>query len=134
MFCLASKATRRSFRDPFLPGKLARALPAGVYRFANAPHDTALAVLGWALTAYRFDRYKKKKDDQPQLVPPDEIDLARIEALAAGVTLGRDLINTPANDHGPRRARNGGRDTRHAIRRRSWRSRSATICSRRIFR
>ena len=100
-FCSASKATRRTFDDPFLPGKLARALPAGVYRFANAPHDTALAVLAWALTAYRFDRYKKKKDDQPQLVPPDDIDLARIKALAAGVTLGRDLINTPANDLGP---------------------------------
>jgi leucyl aminopeptidase len=89
------------FRDPFLPGKLASTLPAGVYRFANAPHDTALAVLGWALTAYRFDRYKKKKDDQPRLVPPHDIDLARIKALAAGVTLGRDLINTPANDMDP---------------------------------
>ena len=26
-------------RDPMLPGKLAGALPAGTYRFANAPHD-----------------------------------------------------------------------------------------------
>ncbi len=99
LFGLEGHAAR--FRDPFLPGKLAGVLPAAVYRFANAPHDTALAVLAWALTAYRFDRYKKKKDDQPQLVPPDEIDLARIKALAAGVTLGRDLINTPANDMDP---------------------------------
>ena len=36
------------YRDPFLPGKLVAALPAGVYRFANAPHDTPLAVLAWA--------------------------------------------------------------------------------------
>ena len=89
------------YRDPFLPGKLVAALPAGVYRFANAPHDTPLAVLAWALAAYRFDRYKKKKQDQPRLVPPDDIDFARIKTLAAGVTLGRDLINTPANDLGP---------------------------------
>jgi leucyl aminopeptidase len=89
------------YRDPFLPGKLVAALPAGVYRFANAPHDTPLAVLAWALAAYRFDRYKKKKQDQPRLVPPDDVDFARIKTLAAGVTLGRDLINTPANDLGP---------------------------------
>ncbi len=44
---------------------------------------------------------KRRKQDQPRLVPPDHIDLVRIKTLAAGVTLGRDLINTPANDLGP---------------------------------
>ncbi|MDR3408184.1 MAG: leucyl aminopeptidase family protein [Methylovirgula sp.] len=99
LFGLEGQAAR--FRDPFLPGKLAGVLPAGIYRFANAPHDTALALLGWALTAYRFDRYKKRKDAQPQLVPPGDIDVARINTLARAVTLGRDLINTPANDMDP---------------------------------
>ncbi len=99
LFGLEGQTAR--LRDPFLPGKLAGVLPAGIYRFANAPHDTALALLGWALTAYRFDRYKKKKDAQPQLVPPGDIDLERVKALATAVTLGRDLINTPANDMDP---------------------------------
>ena len=44
---------------------------------------------------------KRRNMNQPRLVPPDDIDFARIKTLAAGVTLGRDLINTPANDLGP---------------------------------
>jgi leucyl aminopeptidase len=88
-------------RDRFLPGKIVTALPAGIYRFANAPHDTPLAVLAWALASYKFDRYKKKKAQLPRLAPPAEVDLARIKTLVAGVTLGRDLINTPANDLDP---------------------------------
>ncbi|WP_297296332.1 M17 family metallopeptidase [uncultured Methylovirgula sp.] len=100
LFGLEGKSTPH--RDAFLPGKLTAVLPPAVYRFANAPHDTALAVLAWALASYRFDKYKKKKQhDQAQLVPPADIDLARIKTLAAGVTLGRDLINTPANDLDP---------------------------------
>src|SRR6476646_9220939 len=31
--------------DPFLPGELATRLPAGTYRFANAPHESGLAAL-----------------------------------------------------------------------------------------
>ncbi len=99
LFGLEGESARH--HDPFLPGKLVAALPAGTYRFANAPRDTALAVLAWALASYRFDRYKRKKHDLPRLAPPGDIDLARIKTLAAGVTLGRDLINTPANDLGP---------------------------------
>ncbi len=100
LFAIEGASARH--RDPFLPGKLVAALPAGIYRFANAPHDTALAVLAWALASYRFDRYKKpKKHDAPRLVPPGDIDITRIKSLAAGVALGRDLINTPANDLDP---------------------------------
>jgi len=35
--------------DPFLPGRLPELLPAGTYRFANAPHDPRLAALAFAL-------------------------------------------------------------------------------------
>src|SRR5262249_12171086 len=41
-------------RNPFLPGLLAGVLPAGVYRFANAPHDARLAALALALGSYQF--------------------------------------------------------------------------------
>src|SRR5262249_10548948 len=40
-------------RDPFRPGALPGLLPAGTYRFANAPHDPRLAALAFALGSYR---------------------------------------------------------------------------------
>lgn len=88
-------------RDPFLPGRLVAALPQGVYRFANSPHDAALATLAWQLASYRFDRYKKDKRELPRLCPPQGVDVANITRVAAAVALGRDLINMPANDLGP---------------------------------
>ena len=47
------------YRDLFRPGSLPGLLPAGVYRFVNAPHDTRLAALAFALGSYRFQRYRK---------------------------------------------------------------------------
>jgi leucyl aminopeptidase len=44
------------FLDLFRPGLLPGLLPPGVYHFANAPHDTRLAVLAFALGSYRFSR------------------------------------------------------------------------------
>jgi leucyl aminopeptidase len=88
-------------RDPFRPGALAGLLPAGVYRFANAPHDTRLAVLAFALGRYRFSRYRKVDAPDVRLVPPDGIDAADIARMADAATLARDLINTPSNDMGP---------------------------------
>jgi leucyl aminopeptidase len=87
--------------DPFLPGRLATSLPAGTYRFANAPHDPSLATLAFLLSSYRFMRYKKQDVEHPELVPPEGVNIDRIVRIAKAVTLGRDLINTPANDLGP---------------------------------
>src|SRR5580698_6734203 len=89
------------FRDPFRPGLLPGLLPAGVYRFANAPHDTRLAALAFALGSYRFSRYRKADAPDVRLVPPAGLDLADIARMAEAATLARDLINTPANDMGP---------------------------------
>jgi leucyl aminopeptidase len=91
--------------NAFLPGLLPGVLPAGTYRFANAPHDARLAALAFALGAYRFTRYreaqKNSKDKQVRLVVPAGVDGDDISRIAEGVTLARDLINTPANDMGP---------------------------------
>ena len=76
-------------------------LPAGIYRFANAPHDARLAALAFALGAYRFTRYRKAPDKAVRLVLPDGVDGDDLTRVAEGVTLARDLINTPANDMGP---------------------------------
>src|SRR5262249_39451366 len=88
-------------KDRFLPGRLAGLLPAGTYRFANAAHDQRLAVLAFALGAYRFRRYRQQDDKAVRPVGPDRLDAPRLSRIAEGVTLARDLINTPANDLGP---------------------------------
>ncbi len=88
-------------KDPFLPGRLATLLPKGTYRFANAPHDPTLAALSWLLSSYRFTRYKESGAEGPALHAPAGVDVARVERIAAAVALGRDLVNTPANDMGP---------------------------------
>ena len=88
-------------RDLFRPGALPGLLPPGVYRFANAPHDTRLAALAFALGSYRFGRYRKAETPGVRLVPPDGVDIADIARMAEAATLARDLINTPSNDMGP---------------------------------
>jgi leucyl aminopeptidase len=94
------EATAKS-RDLFRPGSLPGLLPPGVYRFANAPHDTRLAALAFALGAYRFGRYRKADVSEVKLVPPEGIDAADIARMVEAASLARDLINTPANDMGP---------------------------------
>jgi leucyl aminopeptidase len=88
-------------RDLFRPGALPGLLPPGVYRFANAPHDTRLAVLAFALGCYRFGRYRKTETPEVRLVPPDGIDIVDLTRMAEAAALARDLINTPSNDMGP---------------------------------
>ncbi len=87
--------------DPFRPGALPGLLPAGVYRFANTPHDVRLAALAFALGAYKFGRYRKAEPPAVRLVPPDGVDAAAISRAADAAALARDLINTPSNDMGP---------------------------------
>jgi leucyl aminopeptidase len=89
-------------KSPLLTGSLPSALPAGDYRFASALPDAELATLAWLAGAYRFTRYRRDAEIKPKrLVLPDGVDRARVVALAEALYLGRDLINTPANDFGP---------------------------------
>jgi leucyl aminopeptidase len=87
--------------DPFLAGQLSAALPEGVYRFATPPADPALATLAWLLGSYAFTRYGKKPARPARLVPCHGVDAAEVAAVAEAIAMGRDLINTPANDLGP---------------------------------
>jgi leucyl aminopeptidase len=88
-------------KNPFLPGRLAELLPAGTYRFANAPHEARLAALAFALASYRFARYRSGEPKQVRVEIPAGIDGTDLSRIAEGVSLARDLINTPANDLGP---------------------------------
>src|SRR5204863_4846467 len=76
-------------------------LPAGTYRFGNAPPDPRLASLAFALGTYRFTRYRKADAKEVRLELPEAVDGRDLSRIVAGVTLARDLINTPANDLGP---------------------------------
>jgi leucyl aminopeptidase len=87
--------------DPLSFGKLAGALPEGDYTIAQAPADVRLAVLGFALGCYRFERYRARNGAKPRLVVPDGVDITEVRRTVEAVTLTRDLVNTPANDLGP---------------------------------
>jgi len=88
-------------KDLFRPGQLAGVLPPGTYRFANTPHDARLAALAIALGTYQFDRYRKAEARAIKLVAPDGVDGEDLSPIIEGVTLCRDLTNTPSNDMGP---------------------------------
>ncbi|PPD43302.1 MAG: leucyl aminopeptidase [Methylocystis sp.] len=87
-------------RDPFLAGKLA-SLPPGLYRLGEGVADATNAALAFLLASYAFTRYAAPKAEKPRLCAPEGIGRARVERIAGAVALGRDLVNTPANDMGP---------------------------------
>ncbi len=88
-------------KDLFRPGALSGLVPAGTYRFVNAPHDSKLAALAFALGCYRFTRYRKQDEKEVKLELPGNVDGEDLTRTVDGVFLARDLINTPANDMGP---------------------------------
>ncbi|WP_417524373.1 leucyl aminopeptidase family protein [Marinovum sp.] len=92
-------------RGRFALAAVAQSLPAGTYQIESGlpedPADIEAELLGWLLAGYSFDRYKEKPAKEVRLVAPEGVDTARIEAIAAGEALTRDLINTPANDMTP---------------------------------
>ena len=90
-------------RGRFVIAPAARKLPSGVYTIASGLDGQALeeAALGWLLESYDFDRYRSAKPSPAGLIAPQGIDAQKVEAIAAGEMLTRDLINTPASDMGP---------------------------------
>ena len=85
-------------------GDLPRALPKGTVCHLEGHFETGPAnalALGWALGCYRFDRYRKDESETPKLISPATATMDRVIAMAEAIHLGRDLINTPAEDMGP---------------------------------
>ncbi len=109
-----SAATRA--RTRFALATAGAQLPAGPYRIASGlDQDTESQTLeteclGWLLAGYRFDRYKSANPPMPGLIAPTGIDPAKVEAIANGEALTRDLINTPASDMGPGELETAARD------------------------
>ncbi len=86
---------------PLGAGSLGRSLPAGRWRFANNKGDAALDMLAVALGGYAFTRYNKKPGRDLTFEAPAGVDVCRVQRIANGVCLARDLINTPTADMGP---------------------------------
>ncbi len=96
--------------DPFIVGKLAAALPDGVWEFASEPAFPDLCALGFLLGGYRFERYRAVKNPRRVLlIAPQGVDVPQANRLADAICLARDLINTPANDMGPEAIENAAR-------------------------
>jgi leucyl aminopeptidase len=96
--------------DRFRPGQLSSQLPPGSYRFANVPHDSRLAALAFALGTYQFTRYRKAETRDVRLAVPEGVDGKDLSRIVEGVTLCRDLTNTPSNDMGPAELETAGRE------------------------
>ncbi len=96
-----NKTSRARARFPLAAA--AAVLPKGVYKLANPlPHaQLETECLGWLLAAYTFDRYATRTGALAQLVCPEGVNAAHVEAIANAEALTRDLINTPAADMGP---------------------------------
>ena len=90
-------------RDRFHLAAAAKKLPAANYRIASGLDQQELEeeALGWLLSCYSFDVYRKPSKPGAMLQAPEGVDARRIEIIASGEALTRDLINTPASDMGP---------------------------------
>jgi len=84
-------------------------LAGGEYRIVTelSAEDAYDAAMGFALAAYRFERYCTAEDiakdsaDRPFLVWPEGCDRDAVRGAYGATMLVRDLINTPASDLGP---------------------------------
>lgn len=81
-------------------------LPAGQYAIDTrmSADRAGLVSLGWALGAYRFERYKSssKADGRGAVLEwPKNCDRKAVERAALATGLVRDLATTPASDLGP---------------------------------
>ena len=82
-------------------GWCANELPTGNYHIATSCEDKEQLLLGWALGAYRFQRYKKSKKRVTKLKVDESINQNRLQAFLNAVTVVRDMVNTPASDMMP---------------------------------
>ncbi len=105
MVLFGAGGTSDGYSDsPLQAGTLADKLRPGLYEIATAPEDwdRALLATAWGMGAYKFTRYLKKPHTPPTLVLDDEMHADGTAAMVTALNRGRDLINTPAGDLGPK--------------------------------
>ncbi len=79
-------------------------LPASLYQLTttNPDMEVADAEIGWALSSYRFDNYKKTNGPRPRLSVNRHTHRSRVRNIVSAIYLTRNLINTPAQDLMPK--------------------------------
>ena len=89
--------------DPWSYAAARSKLPAGRFEFIGlkSKDEANAAALGWGLDSYEFTRYRKSTAKKRQLVMPENADAGEVARLVEGISLTRDLVNTPAQDMGP---------------------------------
>ena len=91
--------------DPLALSHLPLLLPAGAYRLDPAspvPVDPSLAMLGWGLGAYRFERYVAPGRPPARMVLAHaNVESGETFALLRASLMVRDLVNTPTEHMGP---------------------------------
>ncbi len=89
--------------SPWAFGQLPNSLPKGAFRLDPELSDDwkRAAITGWALGAYKFQRYLKSECEPATLLVEASPMLEGIERIVSAITLVRDLINTPAADMNP---------------------------------
>lgn len=89
--------------DPFIAAAAAQKLPEGDYVLSGAfgDEEAAAMALGWLQGTYRFDKYKTVSPARAVLIAPKNVDVEAVRREAEGVSLVRDLVNTPAADMTP---------------------------------
>ena len=82
--------------DAYRDGAMAARLPQGAYQIDG--EGSINTGLGFVLEQYKFDKFKNTANEpKTDLVIADDAQRQRIEAIADGVILARNLINMPAN-------------------------------------
>lgn len=84
-------------------GSCSRSLPARNYHIDSTyKHDIEDDYfLGWAMGSYRFQDYKKSKNEIAKLSLNEAKDKKTVQVLAESIILVRDMVNTPASDMMP---------------------------------
>ena len=91
-------------RSRFCLGGARPKLPAVTFHLEHASSCASMdeEMLGWLLAGYRYDRFRSTAQHPlADMVAPAAVYVARLEAIAEGEALTRDLITTPASHMGP---------------------------------
>ncbi len=91
----------KALDDFWVCGDLAKSLPEGQYQLTIDQKYLSNAALSYALGAYQFSGYKSEIKNPATVFVADEALVAEVKQAYRGVSLVRDLVNTPAADMMP---------------------------------
>ncbi len=85
--------------------KSAKRLPPATYYLADQSiqgDSLKLFSIGWAIAQYEFDQYKAQKNSHHAVLLVNDKELLNtVHTIVDGISLVRDLVNTPTCDMGP---------------------------------